>query len=272
MENRTKRTNKNIFRIIAILLCLVLVTSSVVSSTLAKFVITKDATTTVKFSKFGVKMQVKNGTTIKSQLGANSESITSWTTGNMYPGITEADEILFAFDNGTLTVPAVLTITVDVTTNSDFLIAANAVSGVSSATAYMPLQFVVGTVANTDASAYANANRTNAWINASSTSNLDTELEKAIAAKIATAMGVTDSNINDAIVSKEFAKGSAITFANSTKGIGFGLEWPMGDSSATSSTAELHNKIDTYLTEKIGTSNAAITLKITVSLEQNGVS
>ena len=271
MENRTKRTNKNIFRIIAILLCLVLVTSSVVSSTLAKFVITKDATTTVKFNKFGVKMQIKNGSTSKSALDANSASV-SWATGTMYPGITEADEILFAFDNGTLTVPAVLTITVDVTTHSDFLIAANAVSGVSSATAYMPLQFVVGTVTSTSATSYDNANKTDAWKNASSTSNLDTALEKAIAAEIATAMGVTDSNADDAIVSKNFAKGSAITFANSTKGIGFGLEWPLGDSSATSSIAELHNKIDTYLTEKIGTSSAAITLKITVSLEQNGVS
>lgn len=269
MENRTKRTNKNIFRIIAILLCLVLVTSSVVSSTLAKFVITKDATTTVKFSKFGVKMQIKNGRELKNALDANSASV-SWEMGNMYPGIAESNEILFAFDNGTLTVPAVLTITVDVTTNSNFRIAANAVSGVTSDTAYMPLKFIVGTVADTSASAYAGANKTDAWIAADSASNLDTALEKAIAAEIAKAMGVTDSNIDDAIVSKEFDKDSAITFKNDTKGIGFGLEWPMGDSSSTNDTAKLHNRIDTYITEQVGTNNNAITLKITVSLEQNG--
>ena len=56
-----RRANKILMATVAILLCLVLITSSVVSTTLAKFVITKSASTSVGFTKFNmeVKLDVK---------------------------------------------------------------------------------------------------------------------------------------------------------------------------------------------------------------------
>ena len=49
-----RKVNKNITRIVAILLALVMISACVLSSTFAKYVTKKDATATVGFTKFGV--------------------------------------------------------------------------------------------------------------------------------------------------------------------------------------------------------------------------
>ena len=50
------KTNKILMRAVAILLCLVLISISVVSSVFARYVIAKDTSTTIKLNKFGVSL------------------------------------------------------------------------------------------------------------------------------------------------------------------------------------------------------------------------
>ena len=61
MNEKTKNSGRMILRIVAILLCLVLITTSIVSSTLAKFIVTKDATTVVSLKKFGIALNMNKG-------------------------------------------------------------------------------------------------------------------------------------------------------------------------------------------------------------------
>ena len=269
MNEKFKKFNKILMATVAILLCLVLISTSVVSGVFARFVITKDATTTITFSKFGVKMQIKSGSTEISALDTNSVSVSVPIT-NMYPGDTKANMVLFAF-SGKPVVPVEVTVRVNVTTHGDFFIESDNFTAFDTDTAFMPLQFVVGTVASTTATSYANALKTDAWLSAASTSALDTAIESAIAANIKTTMGTTDvsevqNDSNGYYVTKTFAKNTNITFkTTSVYGIGFGFEWPIDGS-----TFAYDDLIDTYLVEQFSSTETPITVTFTVSIKQNG--
>ena len=74
-----KKANKILMKAIAILLCLVLITSSVVSSTLARFAFKKDATNVIKFNKFGVELGLTLSDELIEFLGGE-DVISSYTT------------------------------------------------------------------------------------------------------------------------------------------------------------------------------------------------
>ena len=61
MEKKIKNINKSIMIIVAVLLTLVLISTSTVSGIFAKYVVTKDATTIVSLKKFGVKLTMLQG-------------------------------------------------------------------------------------------------------------------------------------------------------------------------------------------------------------------
>lgn len=74
-----KKANKILMKAIAILLCLVLITASVVSSTLARFAFKKDATNVIKFNKFGVELGLTLSDELIEFLGGE-DVISSYTT------------------------------------------------------------------------------------------------------------------------------------------------------------------------------------------------
>ena len=61
MEKKIKNINKSIMIIVAVLLTLVLISTSTVSGIFAKYVVTKSATTEVSLKKFGVKLTMLEG-------------------------------------------------------------------------------------------------------------------------------------------------------------------------------------------------------------------
>ena len=278
-----KKSKKILMATVAILLCLVLLSSSIVSGIYAKFVITKSAELPVKFKAFGVTVGIYNSSDITEAsrtTNGNSVSVT-YSNLNMQPGVVKENVIRFVF-GGQQNVPVKVIFKVDIQTHNDFIIDAADFDSISASTAFMPMQFVCGTVANKDATTYANADtvkKTNAWLSATpyldTTSFFDECLEKELAGNVKSILGT--SNVSDvdfdgtcAYVSKTFSKTEAIAFANSTKGIGFGFEWPLGDRSDTSTEAALHNAIESYLVEKFDTNEVPITITFTVSVEQTG--
>ena len=113
-----KKVNKIMMATVAILLSLVLISTSLVSGIFAKFVIKKEVGVPIKFKNFGVTMQVKhNG--VKIEESANTVSITydNLTAMNLYPGMAEkGDAIVVAFTtaSGGLSFATDLKIRIDV--------------------------------------------------------------------------------------------------------------------------------------------------------------
>ena len=264
-----KKRNKILMAVIAILLCLVLLSTSLVSGIFAKFVIRKSGSTTIKFDKFGVSLHVSGDDATPTIVNNGKNATITYAVHNMNPDVTFDDVIRFAFD-GQQTVPIDVTVKVDVTTHSNFLLDTSEFGSLQSSTAYMPLLFKVGTVANKDTATCANVTSTDAWISGSTTAALDLAIEQAIAAQIAVAMDVEDSNTADSSVTKSFAKTAPIVFKDNAKGIGFGFAWSMGNDSSTSPTDALHNAIENYLANQFAATDNPITITFTVSVEQTG--
>lgn len=265
-----KKSSKNLMKIVAILLCLVLATSSIVSTTLAKFVVSKDATTSITFDTFGLSIDVSapelGEGTVTEQKG-DSASIT-FNNLQMRPGMKKDNMIRFVLTDNEPTVPVNLVIKVDVTTHEKCVVPAST-ELVTSDTAFMPIAFTVGTIENKTDNQWASEKNTAALLSASSNTNLDDVLEKAIAAKIAELMGVTTT---DNTVTKPFLRAggkadgevSNVTFANSEKGIAFGFNWPLENDITDG------DFIETYLAKQLDGVNP-ITITYTISMEQAGV-
>lgn len=280
-----KKVNKILMATVAILLSLVLISTCLVSGTLAKFAIIKDATTEVSFKKFGVTMQVNRGSTVVSDNDANSVDIVYSPSIELYPGINELDAILFAFD-GTLNVPAILTVRVDVELSNKFFLSTGDTSydtdtlddfsGISSGMfstgkAYMPLAFYVGTVGTTTSSKLDTGDKLksiNAWSSADTVELLETNLESAIVEHVKALIGAQNDVQNDSngyYVTKDLALNSQVT-----PGIGFGFEWTMGgEYVSTQISNNEKNALSTWLANQFTATDKPITIKVTVSLEQD---
>ena len=136
-----KKLSKRLTMIVAILLSLVLLTSSVVSTTLAKYVTSKSATTTATLDKFGVEITFDGGTatTKKGDTVIYEESIT------MHPGDSKT---IIAKVKGKPTVDANITVNFEVDydsskyniSKSDFSFLGNTPSKT-----YFPIGFKLGT-------------------------------------------------------------------------------------------------------------------------------
>lgn len=277
-----KKVNKILMATVAILLSLVLISTCLVSGTLAKFVITKDATTEVSFKRFGVTMQVKRGSTIVSDNDANSVDIV-YSPIEFYPGVSEKNSILFAFD-GTLNVPAILTVRVDVelsdkfflptgdtSYDTDTLVDFPGSSTFSTGKAYMPLVFYVGTVGTTTSSKLdtgSNLKSVPAWSSADTVELLETTLESAIVERVKSLIGTQNDVQNDSngyYVTKDLALNSQVA-----PGIGFGFEWTMdGEYDSTKTSNNEKNAVSTWLANQFTATDKPITIKVTVSLEQD---
>ena len=81
MNNKFKRFNKILMMTVAILLCLVLISTSVVSGIFAKYVITKSAGATVSLKAFGITLSV-DGMATNNSTGITKTVVSKDTNNN----------------------------------------------------------------------------------------------------------------------------------------------------------------------------------------------
>ena len=135
MNNKMKKFNKILMMTVAILLTLVLASTSVVSGIFAKYVVTKSASTEVSLKAFGITLKVEGtqGTIKYSPTGSDKDTAISVSvTGlQLAPGETLDDVVKFTID-GTPNVDAVkLKIKVKSENVSTFKVAKTNINSVS---------------------------------------------------------------------------------------------------------------------------------------------
>ena len=247
MKNRTKI----MMMILSTLLALVMISSCLVSSTMARYVITKDATTIVSLKKFGVKLTISQGTdfsdsgaTIKSGAFGDGSATVSVTVP-LVPGSDYDDIVQFvpsidgeASVATNIKIKAVVS-TIDTTKNKY-------VSG-STTTYYVPGGLNI------------NGQKTTAFMSNTNAGTLKTNFGNDLKTKMTAALGTGAAADGDYIKNSLVAKGDK-TVA-STKTIKIGAFCPLDISDTNNDT---NNKIMTTLADQ----GATVTVQFYVSLEQ----
>ena len=241
-----KKFSKRLTMIVAILLCLVLITSSAVSTTLAKYVITKDATTSVGLEKFGVTVTLTgptNTTTSTSSIG-DSTTIVYKSTG-LKPADTKT---ITASIIGKPTVEAKITIDVSVSysqsSGTAFSIPADTFTGIPSGTLYVPIGFKVAGASSYTVSPY----------NSNTAAETEAEIEKAIVAKKST------------LFTRSSNKVTGIFPANTEIGLNnlnIVMDWP--EAYGSGEQQELNDCIGTYIASK----SPSVVIQYVITVEQN---
>lgn len=250
-----KKTTKRLTMIVAILLCLVLITSSVVSTTLAKFVITKSATTTVGFTNFGmtVKLDVKGLTQASSPAPQQKGDslIATYNQLMLKPGDNLSDLFTITI-SGTATVKTLITVDVDIEyADEKFTIPANTF-GTNTATIYMPAGFKVG-------GSYASAKISSATAYATPyASNAAAKTEEIVERALATKLGLT---YDDTKMTKTLDP-TTDTKTISASNVTLGIDWPMDYTTEVPNS----NEIGTYLS--LHTTPTISKLSIIITVEQ----
>lgn len=278
-----KKVNKILMIVTSILLSLVLISTCIVSGTLAKFVITKDATTVVALKKFGITMQVQRGSTVKSDYNKLSASV-SWSLTDLYPGYnTETDDLLVKF-SGNLNVPATLKIKVDVELDDEvFYISSTDFSSLTTNfpanKAYMPLNFKVGYVQSATSNKVKEPEEY-AWLRGEKVSSLETLLEQKICETLKdflySSVGYNDEDGNRYVYQAFSKTNEIIVGRNLGKGFGLRINWSKGNDSSTSADDKAKNMIEAWIADKVVEKQKAnpdyvpMTVTFTVSLEQTG--
>jgi hypothetical protein len=247
-----KKFTKRLTMIVAVLLSLVLLTSSIVSTTLAKYVVTKDVTSTVGLQAFGLEVELKVDSKISHTKSSKGDSaIITINNFKLKPG-DKFENAITASISGKPTVDANVTIQVDITdcTDSEFTVKKDDFTALSLSAnkIYTPIGFFVG-------GTKVIASYTNYSVNSSKTTVLEEAIETALLNKIATnaSNGLAKSgNTVAGTISSEITEDINIT------GIGIGFAWD--DSNA--STSNGHQEIGTYISKNEPT--FTVTYKITV--------
>lgn len=299
MNGKNKKMTKALTAIVAILLCLVLISTSIVSGTLAKFVVTKNATTEVALERFGVKMRVKNADSVVSNFDKTSAIIT-YNATEIYPGFENKNMVLFTFD-GTLTVPARLTVRVNIDLEEEFYISSDNFESISTdinatprANAYnMPVDLTAGMVESKDSEAISYLSYSTSWTAATYVNDLKTLLSTNLMNNFRSYANMkydyvrNNGVITDQWIYKDFESGYTFKAPDSSDssyvppfgrgtttapygcGFGFGIRWSMVG-------MEKESMVETWIADKIAEKQAAdsnyvpMTITITVSLEQTG--
>jgi hypothetical protein len=271
MNNKMKKFNKILMMTVAILLTLVLASTSVVSGIFAKYVVTKSATTKVSLKAFGITLTVegKSGlsvvTTPSGTSGVNTMSVTV-NNLQLTPGQTIDDVVKFTIAaNGTDNKPNVSNVKLKIKTTvsgvDKFNVTSDNLEKVTSETVthttgkYIPIIF---TMESGTADAANSTKILDAWNNP--TSVTDTTLATAIAKGIKDAnFGYTATSGVSNSVEKTIWNGTGTTLSVTHLSFGFkgwGKETPSVDNA---------DAIQTYLSTD---SDAVLTVTYTVSLEQ----
>ena len=272
-----KKFNKFLLRILAVLLCLILISTCIVSSTMAKFVVIKQADATVSLQKFGTTITVSTphsgiSETVATKKG-NSLTYTI-TDVEMNQGSSYKDLVRFTFNTTAPNVPVYVIIEVDIDYNpEDFKIPANTILKTDGETympeAYiMPLQFTFG---------YQDAQKNVTTPYFVSTKTTDSEIISEVENQIATGMKTiitspssSSVSVVDNTLKAKFGGTSKITFkfsGSSTARSNFDLGFVWPESHTDTTTGYDYDTIATYLANH-APDDATIDITYTVSIEQ----
>lgn len=238
-----KKFTKRLTMIVAILLSLVLLSSSIVSTTLAKYVTVKSATTTATLSAFGVEVKLEGIGTTPEKKG---DSITYTDTITLIPD--DNYKVIKASIKGKPSVAATINIDVDLEYIGNYTIEGNKdFTDITSDTTYYPVGFKVASSSSSTAYAvtpYTNVDATTASQN----------IEKDIQGKL-TALKFPDPT-DDEGLSNTWSTSTNIDETN----ISLYFHWPK----TYGTDAEIYDEIGTYLS-KDGAQKVKITYTISVT-------
>ena len=285
-----KKANKILMASVAILLSLVLITTSVVSGVFAKFAIRKNTTTTMKLEKFGVTMEVSAPTTYASIVANKTVNDGQNVSVTLSDVIMEPDDfttlgcLQFKF-SGLTTVITNLKVWVDIELSEKFYIPASAFPEYPNATgkAYMPIMFYARSFLNGEIK--GNAYSTTVWKSATgatsqeAVNNLEQALEKELTEELykvlspASYISDVDPTYQDPLVAgladgngyyarKTFAAGQPILCQWQADGLSFYFRWQY------SGSTEYTPEFAAYIADNFTENDVPIKMTIVVSLEQ----
>lgn len=252
MKNRTKI----MMMVISTLLALVMISSCLVSSTMAKYVITKTATTEVGFKKFGVTVAIDSdmtkGTEVVNNDSTKLYSVTVPYTVTLTPSDTVVKNITASI-TGTPSVNTKVTIDVAVSyvgTDAFKIKEAGDFYGIDAGTIYVPLGIKAGN--NKGTSTYT-VNPYN--------SNTAAQTEEAIEQAIANAYDMLsyDSTNKNVVGTLTLDTSDPTKNVLNLTNIGISLDWPK------TSSVENSNEIGTYISR----SSPKFKIEYTITVEQN---
>lgn len=149
------KTNKILMRAVAILLCLVLISISVVSSVFARYVIAKDTSTTIKLNKFGVSLGLDLSDEFVEFLGgeevvANMMTVNGDSISINIPNLKMApgdswDKAFTVSIDGTPTVDCRFKFDVDLNLDADKFTIPAGECGLTADKKYFPIDFIINT-------------------------------------------------------------------------------------------------------------------------------
>lgn len=270
-----RKVNRILMATIAVLLSLVLITTSVVSGIFAKFVISKEATVSMNLEQFGVTLTI----TPDSALTAAGATVTPNITDNT--AVIEANipmAIGDAFYNAfkvqvtgkpNTDVKFIMTchIEYDDSTNGAFTVESG-IGGLKNATRYMPLGYTICFKEKGDGFVYVCRpyhNHDSNGIEEVVVRNVAKRLLDITYADLDATTGTKtpyDSTKKDYYLETEFAKNKDIS--GNVKNFYLGFDWPHQYNSYPSSNVSNADKIVTRLSEKA----TNITIKYTFRIEQ----
>ena len=244
-----KKTNKILARVLVIILSLVLITSSVVSSTFAKYVVVKTGKTTVGMEAFGLDVTIT----------AKHDSTPSETAKN-------GDSVTLTFTNLLLKPGDVIDDAVNVKVSGEAKCAVNVVIDVT--VAYNGGAFVVNkshfsSLGNADPSVYVPIAFTVEGAEATTSYNNLPATDAASAIETAIQNEVTGSSIVNGKVTKNYPmSGGKVIIGSGDFDIDFGFKW-------TNDGDLLHDQIGTYLANQTDSNKSTVTISYTISVEQD---
>ena len=276
MNNKFKRFNKILMMTVAILLCLVLISTSVVSGIFAKYVITKSASAEVSLKAFGVKLTVAGGShgTVTPDTATDSTLTVTVTDLQLVPGQTLDDVVKFTIQGtGTSNNPNVDAVKLKIKVKSENVSQFEVESSdIKSATTvafaknyFVPIGFRIysGTAAATTAATKSFAQD---WKTPASDAAFATAIRDGIAL-LGLGFDAIDDENDDTVEKTIYDKNNSITALN-VKHLNFGFSCLADGNTGMPDdvTADEADLIQTYLS----TANSTAKLKITfiVSLEQ----
>ena len=262
MNNKMKKFNKILMMTVAILLTLVLASTSVVSGIFAKYVVTKSASTEVSLKAFGITLKVEGtqGTSINySPTDSNKDTAISVSVSGLQlaPGETLDDVVKFTIAaDGTGGKPNVDKVKIKIKTTvsdiSGFNVTSSMVDGAQGKN-YIPIEFKakVGNTSKTVCSA---------WTLPDDSAALQNSIASGIKSNFATYFMASDDVVDT--VEGVIYDGSSLKFTN----LSFGFKaYGTGTANVGGLSAAKADEVQTYLSTQSG---AKLTVTYTVSLEQ----
>lgn len=233
-----KKFTKRLTMIVAILLSLVLLTSSIVSTTLAKYVVTKSAEAKATLDAFGVTVDLDASELGTASKTTNTGDSISFEFSNLILHPDDVVKTISASVHGEPSVDAIIVVDVEVKFDEGDFSIGSAFTDLPSAS-YFPIEFKVGDTTCSEAYTKNNADA----------------IESAIESKVKEAL-VTTGKITPDGGNLKWSKGAKINQGD--KNVSLSFSWPKEHGSV----GELHNEIGTYIAKKEPT--FTITYKISV--------